>query len=536
MQSAPHPDNESARLKALLEYDVLDTAAERQFDELTELASTICGVPIAAISLIDTDRQWFKSKVGLDAEQTSRDVAFCSHTILGEDIFEVPDAIQDERFADNPLVTGEPHIRFYAGAPLIAPSGDALGTLCVIGRHPRMLNDTQRMALVGLSHAVVSQLELRVKNKELERLNIFRRDFISYISHELRTPLNAVITFSDLLKEEVADFNLPESSLTKLSHIRFSGDRILHIVNSVLDLNQLEAGKMQLAKAPTCPKTMFEKIAAITSVIAKKAECQLQFHITEPLPVAIEIDEGKFSQVALNIISNAIKFSTETKIVDVYVNISAGVLNYAVRDQGTGISAEDQKTLFTQYRRLKKTINVEGTGLGLNICKGLVDLMGGDIRLHSKLGKGTLVKISLPVTESTSNLIAANNTEQNVLTVNNGARILVVEDHAVNQAVINSVFDKLGLSIDIVDSGEACLEKIQHTHYDIIFMDIRLPGIDGLETTAALRKDFANMTVVALTADVITDNENFERVGIQQILNKPIDQNALVKVLNQCLG
>ena len=144
---APVPTNEPERLQALRSSGILDSAPERSYDQLTELAAGVCRAPIAILSLIDSDRQWFKSKLGINLSETSRDIAFCSHAILDRDVLVVPDAKADQRFADNPLVTSEPHIRFYAGAPLITPEGHALGTLCVLDYVPRQLSDQQRQAL-----------------------------------------------------------------------------------------------------------------------------------------------------------------------------------------------------------------------------------------------------------------------------------------------------------------------------------------------------------------------------------------------------
>src|SRR5882762_2086113 len=167
----PSPKNEKKRLEVLWQYEVLDTVPEQVFDDLTELAASICGAPIALITLVDENRQWFKSRVGITVNETSRDVSFCGHAIMQQELFIVPDATRDDRFAQNPLVTSDPKIRFYAGAPLVTPDGHNIGTLCVIDKVPRELRPDQKQALRVLARHVMSQLEVRRRSRELAHVN-----------------------------------------------------------------------------------------------------------------------------------------------------------------------------------------------------------------------------------------------------------------------------------------------------------------------------------------------------------------------------
>jgi len=165
--AAKIPTQETKRLEALRQYNILDTPAEQAYDDITTLAAFICDVPIALVSLVDRDRQWFKSKVGLEVNETSRDVSFCAHVILDKTLMVVNDAVEDDRFSANPLVTCAPNIRFYAGVPLITPSGEAIGTLCVIDRQPRELSEKQLQTLQALARQVVMQLELKRVSAQL---------------------------------------------------------------------------------------------------------------------------------------------------------------------------------------------------------------------------------------------------------------------------------------------------------------------------------------------------------------------------------
>ena len=198
MTKAPLPKDETTRLDALACFQILDTPAESEFDELTRLASQICGTPIALISLVDASRQWFKSRIGLDAAETPREIAFCSHAILGNDVMEVQNAEADPRFADNPLVSGTPNIRFYAGMPLTASDGNNMGTLCVIDRVPRRLTALQLDALRTLGRQVVRQMEMRVAARRLAHEAAFRQAILNSAAESIisTTPEGIITSFS----------------------------------------------------------------------------------------------------------------------------------------------------------------------------------------------------------------------------------------------------------------------------------------------------------------------------------------------------
>lgn len=200
---APLPKNEVKRIEILWKYDVLDTVPEKAFDELTALAAYICEAPIALITLVDENRQWFKSRMGISLRETSREVSMCAHAILHKDIMIVPDATKDRRFKDNPFVVSDPKIRFYAGVPLITSSGHALGTLCVIDRVPRQLTSDQEKALLVLSHHVMAQLELRRQTSELSRT---RSD-----CEKVRRELAVAKAENDRLRRKLASSPVPKA-------------------------------------------------------------------------------------------------------------------------------------------------------------------------------------------------------------------------------------------------------------------------------------------------------------------------------------
>lgn len=248
MKPAEQPKDEANRVKKLHSYNILDTLPEKIYDELTFLASLICKTPIALISLVDSDRQWFKSKVGLEASETPRDVAFCAHAILGEGVFVVEDSLKDERFHDNPLVSNQPHVRFYAGAPIKSPSGHKMGTLCVIDHSPRTLSTVEMRALNALANQVMHLMEANQEKRELDLFFEMSQDFLCIANTEgffdrvNRTfERNLGYSSEELLKNRFIDFIHPDDVESTLKEVQKLGGGVPTI--SFLNRYRTKAGE-----------------------------------------------------------------------------------------------------------------------------------------------------------------------------------------------------------------------------------------------------------------------------------------------------
>jgi len=534
MKIAPPTKDEAIRLKALYDYDVLDTEAEQVFDDLTQLAAQICDTPITLISLIDPKRQWFKSRVGLEVEETPRDMAICAHAILQKDIFEVEDTLLDNRFFDSPLVTAKPNIRFYAGTPLITPDGHAIGTLCVIDDKPNKLTEDQRQALEVLGRSVISQMELRKNLKELKQANQHKTEFLSNMSHELRTPLNAIIGFSRLMLDDIKLHKLPTKFSEYIGHIDYSGRRLLSVVNSVIDLNKIEAGMMQVQVELTCLREFIKDLEGMLAITANEKDVAFSVNVSDNLPSHLVIDHAKISQIITNLVHNGIKFTDSGKWVKVEFSLNNENFVITVADQGVGISSTDQTRLFGKFQQVGQAKSSEGSGLGLSITQGLVELLGGTIKVLSTLGSGSIFKVILPQ-QNTDEIL-----QHDVATVpakanfDRNRKVLVVEDNEINQAVMLAVFESLDIPIIISETGEDAVEIANNRHFDLIFMDIHLPGIDGRQASEQIKHLHPNMSIVALSADTFNQHKFGKNDKIwDDYLCKPLEKEKLVQALNR---
>jgi len=366
------PENEAERLSALYQLDILDTEPEEVFDRITRLAAQIIGTPIALVSLVDRDRQWFKSKIGLDLVDSPRDIAFCSHAVLDDDILLVPNATEDTRFANNPFVTPEDGIKFYAGAPLILKDGIRLGTLCTIDSQPRELTEEQKVALSDLASVVVDELALRQSLKaldqinldlnkqsilELQRANKALKQFAYMASHDLRSPLKQLVTLADIALLD------SDGALAELVQpMRDSAARLEELVNGYRRLAELEHGLAE-------PREISELVEKAREQIGDDVVIDLREDAT------LTCDPVLITQVLVNLFENARKYGDDAKVVIDAREIDGGVA-MTVRNSVENTFKVDQ-TVFAPFRRL--VTEGGGDGLGLAIVERIVHLHDGSV-------------------------------------------------------------------------------------------------------------------------------------------------------------
>lgn len=398
MPAAQLPANEADRVGALRAYEILDTPADRHFDDLAAIASYICETPIALVSLVDTDRQWFKARVGMEPGQLSRDVAFCAHAILQDTMLEVPDATLDPRFLDNVFVTTEPGIRFYAGVPLITEDKFALGTLCVLDRQPRELSAAQREALAGLARQVVAMLEAHRANIRLRALAKQKDEFLRVASHDLKSPLQAIWSASELLAMFAEEENSSARMREYVEMIASRAELMHRIIKDFVDCQALEDGQMRLERTPTDLVELARSVVAGQLSAANKKGIALTLDVVPPVST-VAVDRARLGQVLENLVGNALKFSSAGTAVTVRLSTVSNRLRCEVVDQGPGLTSHDIPKLFTSYARLsaRPTGGEGSTGLGLAICRKLIDAHGGQIGACNNDGRGATFWFEVPV-------------------------------------------------------------------------------------------------------------------------------------------
>jgi signal transduction histidine kinase len=375
------------RLAALRALRLLDTPREERFDRITRFACDVLGTPVALVSLVDLDRQWFKSCVGLEETETRRGESVCAHAIRQDRVFEVHDLAADGRFAEFPVVT-EAGLRFYAGHPISAPSGHKVGTLCVLDRRPRSFTRAERRRLADLATWV--ELECAVVQAMLAAQDAERAkdDFTAVVSHELRTPLTSVHGSLELLA--TGRFGAVPEQAERL--VRIAADnaaRLVRLADEVLDLSKVRAGRLGLRAESVNLAGVVEQAVHAVEGVAERAGVELAV-----LDCAVDVrgDADRLVQVVTNLLGNAVSVSQPGQRVEVWCERGELLARVHVRDHGPGIPPEELERVFQPFVQLRPG----GAGLGLAITRGIAEAHGGSVSAVSVPGEGAEFVVTLP--------------------------------------------------------------------------------------------------------------------------------------------
>ena len=384
--------------------------------------------------------------------------------------------------------------------------------------------------------------DLIIAKEKAELASKTKANFLSTVTHELRTPLYAVTGLTNMLLDEDPK---PEQ-VNHLKSLKFSGEYLLAFINDILQLNKIEAEKVNIEPEIFNLKQKIENVLAALNNSALDNNVKLHLEYDKKLPEVFNADQVKISQILMNLIGNSIKF---TKDGDIWVRVkkiaSEGDkfnVKFEVEDNGIGISQEKQEHLFESFSQGSIQINRKygGTGLGLSIVKGLIDILKGKIYLKSELDKGTTFYFELPLLRSHEEIKVKKTSyfkDVNEIELSN-IKILVVEDNKINQMITKKILNKMKLNCDVVDNGEDAVDKVKNEHYDVVLMDIHMPGISGIEATKMIRIFDKEITIFALTAVTIEDKmKEFDEAGFDDIISKPFKQEDFEKKLfNELIG
>ncbi len=392
--------------------------------------------------------------------------------------------------------------------------------------------------------------ELEKEKQIAERSNRAKSDFLANVSHEIRTPINAVLGMNEMILRETRSKTIKGYAY----NIEGAGKSLLALINDLLDFSKIESGKMELVEAPYELSSALNDVSNMIWFKANQKKLEFQVHVSDKIPDKLYGDVVRVKQVLTNILNNAVKYTEIGSVTFEAGCFRTGpymvMLEFSVRDTGIGIREEDKEKLFTKFSRvdLQKNNTIEGTGLGLVITENLLELMGGDISLESEYGKGSCFKVRIPQKVMGTEMIGnfrekfEKSLKENAVYKESfiapSARILAVDDTAINLTVIEGLLKKTQVKIDTALSGKEALRKVKNNVYDLIFLDFRMPEMDGIETLKAMKamSETENLNlktpVICLTANAIVGaRDTYIKAGFDDYLTKPVDYERLEKMM-----
>ena len=580
----PVAAEDAERISKLKKYQVLNNNEEPAFARLTELAKLFFNMPVVAITFMDEETQYLKSLHGLDGIcTTSRKVAICNYTVLSDEVLVLPDLTEDSRFSQNPLVTEAPYLRFYAGAPIIMQEDGKtyrLGSLCLMdmqAHHDFTDNDADILAQFAAMAA--DALKLQDQQRHAKHANEMKSEFLANMSHEIRTPMNGIIGMVEML----AETKLSAEQQEYVDNIKVSNEHLLAIINGILDLSKVESGKMTIDSIPMNISSLCNEVVSLFAVKARQRGLTLDYHYTEALSPYIKGDPVRIKQIMVNLVNNAIKFTREGGRVTIdvkhmennpcedkygnhksicshelqveqashYNTDDSGSVNHQdmtlcieVTDTGVGIKPESLEAIFDAYDQANTYTHrlYGGTGLGLSVCRSLVELMGGYIEVDSAVGIGTTFTVLLPLPlideAHYDNWQGSNDFGMTEPSHELIGHILLVEDDSVNAMIAKKALNNSGHTVTHVTDGQQAIEvfALNPEQYDVILMDHHMPIMDGVQATIKLHELYDPQVlppIIALTANAMDgERKKYLDVGMQDYCTKPFKQeqlNALVQ-------
>jgi signal transduction histidine kinase len=557
-----NPFTEAERLAALREYEILDTQAEPAFDALVTLASAICKTPMSLVSLVDEGRQWFKARSGLEPSETPRSMSICSDVMLEAGVTVIPDIEQDDRFNTNPLVTGHPNLRFYAGAALLTPEGMPLGMLCVLDDKPREgLTPLQLHALRTLADQVMTQLELRKLLRkqreigaELEKTveqrtlalelneSALRQSqkmealgqLTGGIAHDFNNLLQGIVG-SIGVAGKLADLGRPQEITKYLDMAMTSTRRAAALTHRLLAFSRrqpLDPKPVELNELLSTSEDMLRRTLGET--------VKLEMVFAGGLWVA-RCDHNQLENAVLNLAINArdampaggnLTIETGNAHLDDayaqdYPDVSAGqYVCVSVSDTGVGMSQDVLERAFEPFFTTKPI--GQGTGLGLSMIYGFLRQSDGHARIYSEVAKGTTVKLYLPRYRGEVTRLDPESPPP-TLEASGARRVLVVEDDAVVRTLVTEYLGTLGYTVLVAADGDAALKQLRESKaIDLLVTDVGLPGLNGRQVADAAREVIPNLKILFMTgyAENATFHGGFLDYGMQMI-TKPFALDAL---------